>query len=186
MSIEKLNVVNENDEIIGEEDRRLIHEKGLLHREVHVWFYTPQGEVIFQHRAKDKDAYPDRLDATVGGHVDIGDSYEEAAIRESKEETGINLKPADLVFLKKIKARSEDAVTHMINYAFKAEYAYLFKGAPEDLNIEEGKSHGFELWNIDTLLNLPAQERDKFTPIIFKEELREIFILIQKLSNTLK
>jgi isopentenyldiphosphate isomerase len=186
MSVERLNIVNENDGIIGEETRQLIHEKGLLHREVHVWFYTPKGEIIFQHRSKDKDTYPDLLDATVGGHVDIGDGYEEAAIRESKEEAGVVIKPEDLVLLKKIKTRSEDAVTHTINYAFKTEYAYLYEGTIEDLVIEEGKSIGFEFWPIDKLLSLSEREKEKFTPNIFKEELREIFILIQKRSNIIK
>lgn len=60
--------------------RENIHNQGLLHREIHVWFYTPKGEIIFQHRAKDKDTYPDLLDATVGGHVEINSDYENTAL----------------------------------------------------------------------------------------------------------
>ena len=66
----KLNIVDENDQIIGEDTRENIHRKGLLHREIHVWFYTPKSEIVFQHRAKNKDTFPDLLDATVGGHVE--------------------------------------------------------------------------------------------------------------------
>jgi isopentenyldiphosphate isomerase len=91
MSKNFLEVVNENDEVVGTESRESIHQKGLFHREVHVLFYTPKGEIIFQHRAKDKDMYPDLLDATVGGHVEIGDSYEATAIKEAAEETGIRV-----------------------------------------------------------------------------------------------
>ena len=72
----RLNIVNEEGEIVGVETREDIHNQGLLHRECHVWFYTPAGEIIFQHRAKDKDTYPDLLDATVGGHVEIGSDYD--------------------------------------------------------------------------------------------------------------
>jgi len=68
-----LEIVNENDEVIGLENRTKIHTEGLLHREIHVWFITPNGEIVFQHRAKDKDTYPDKLDATVGGHVEPND-----------------------------------------------------------------------------------------------------------------
>ena len=71
----RLNIVDENGEIIGENTRENIHNQGLLHREIHVWFYTPKGEIIFQHREKDKDTYPDLLDATVGGHVEIGSDF---------------------------------------------------------------------------------------------------------------
>ncbi|HZJ41249.1 MAG TPA: hypothetical protein VFD16_03225, partial [Candidatus Saccharimonadales bacterium] len=70
-----LNIVDANDNIIGERERAEIHRLGLLHREIHVYFLTPDKKFIFQHRAKDKDSYPDLLDATVGGHVEIGDTY---------------------------------------------------------------------------------------------------------------
>lgn len=62
-----LEIIDENDNVIGLETREKIHKEGLLHREIHVWFFTPRGEIIFQHRVKDKDIYPDLLDATVGG-----------------------------------------------------------------------------------------------------------------------
>lgn len=42
-----LNVVDDNENIIGAETREQIHDLGLLHREVHVWLYTTSGEVIF-------------------------------------------------------------------------------------------------------------------------------------------
>lgn len=92
---EYLNIVNENDEIIGQETRENIHKQGLLHHEVHVHFITPNKEIIFQHRAKDKDFYPDLLDATVGGHVEIGDTYEKTAIKETREETGLIINEED-------------------------------------------------------------------------------------------
>ena len=60
-----LEVINENDNVVGFETRAKIHQDGLLHREIYIWFFTPNGEIIFQHRAKDKDTYPDKLDATV-------------------------------------------------------------------------------------------------------------------------
>lgn len=99
--IEMLEVINENDNIIGLETRSKIHQDGLLHREIHIWFLTPKSEIIFQHRAKDKDTHPDKLDATVGGHVEPKMSYEETAIKECKEETGIDIDLNKLVFLKK-------------------------------------------------------------------------------------
>ena len=37
---ELLDVVDENDNIIGRDKRAVIHSKGLLHREVHVWLYN--------------------------------------------------------------------------------------------------------------------------------------------------
>src|SRR3989344_8976137 len=131
-----LNIVNENDEIVGVAAREEIHKSGLPHREVHVWFYTPNGEVIFQHRAKDKDTFPDLLDATVGGHVEIGDSYEQAAVKETKEETGIEIKVSDLILINKIKKYSEDKSADKINNVFNSRYAYIYRGDVKDLKIE--------------------------------------------------
>lgn len=103
--LEMLEVVDENDNIIGLETREKVHKDGLLHREIHVFFLTPQGEIIFQHRAKDKDTYPDKLDATVGGHVDPDMTYEETAIKECREETGIDIDVNKLLFLTKMRKK---------------------------------------------------------------------------------
>src|SRR3989339_1577568 len=105
---DKLEIINENDEVIGLETRTKVHQDGLLHREIHIWFLTPKGEIVFQHRAKDKDTYPDKLDATVGGHVDPTMSYEDTVIKECKEETGIDIDLSKLVFLRKMRKRSVD------------------------------------------------------------------------------
>src|SRR3990167_4461167 len=99
----KLNIVGEDGEVIGEATREDIHKQGLLHREIHVWFFTPKDEIIFQHRAKDKDTYPDLLDATVGGHVEIGSDYEDSALKEMEEETGIKANKNDLHFIETIR-----------------------------------------------------------------------------------
>lgn len=168
MSKENLNIVNDDDIVIGVEDRKTIHEKGLLHREVHVHFVTPNNEIIFQHRAKDKDTFPDLLDATVGGHVEIGDSYEESAIKETLEETGVSIEASDLIPVVKVHQNFNDEVTGKINHAFQQEYIYLYTGKIEDLKIEDGKGLGFEAWSVEKLLNLSDVEKIKFIPYIYK------------------
>lgn len=47
MKKEMLNIIDENGKIIGKDTRENIHQKGLLHREINVYFYTPNGEIIF-------------------------------------------------------------------------------------------------------------------------------------------
>lgn len=171
---ELLNIVDEEDKIIGTETRETIHQAGLLHREIHVYFITPNRELIFQHRAKDKDTYPDLLDATVGGHVEIGDSYQQTAIKETKEETGVDIDPKDLIFIKKIRKTSEDLVTGKKNNVFNERYLYIYRGDVGDLLVEKGKAVGFESWPIDRLNNLSQKEKTRFigaildfTPTIF-------------------
>ncbi len=177
-----LSVVDEDDNVIGEATRKEIHQKGLLHREIHVWFITPNGEIIFQHRAKDKDTYPDLLDATVGGHVEIGDGYEKTALKEIEEETGIRADSKNLHFLKKLRTRSEDNMTKTINNTVRAQYAYIFRGMISDLRVEEGKALGFEAWPIDELSNLSEEDRRRFIPLILAPGTLQLF---QEAKNSL-
>lgn len=177
----KLNIVDENENIIGEETRENIHKQGLLHREVHVWFYTPKDEIIFQHREKDKDTYPDLLDATVGGHVEIGSDYENSALQELGEETGIKAIKDNLAFIQMVRNKTYDKITGMTNNVMRAIYAYRYDGNVEDLKVEKGKAIGFETWPLDKIFNIADEDRKKFIPAILEDEVLNIFRKIQKL-----
>ena len=180
---EMLEIVNESDELIGLEERKKIHQQGLLHRETHVWFFTPKGEIIFQHRAKDKETYPDLLDATVGGHVEPGDSYLATAIKEAKEETGVTINPADLIVITKLRISSFDEATKLRNNIFNTQFAYCYKGKIEDLKIEQGQGLGFEAWPIDALFSLSEQDEKRFiSRIISSPDFLEVFKKIRELA----
>ncbi|MDD4900745.1 MAG: NUDIX domain-containing protein [Patescibacteria group bacterium] len=176
-----LNIVNENDEIIGQETREKIHKSGLLHREIHIYFITPNKEIIFQHRAKDKDTFPNLLDATVGGHVEIGDSYEQTAIKETEEETGIKIKANDLIFISKVKIYSEDKMSKTINNVFRFQYAYVYRGNVQDLKIEPEEISGFEVWPLDKLARLTDDEKKKFIPRVLRFVTTELRNFIENL-----
>lgn len=178
-----LNIVNDNDEIIGRETRKKIHRKGLLHREIHVYFITPDKEMIFQHRAKDKDTFPDLLDATVGGHVEIGNNYEETAVKETKEETGVKIDASDLIFVNKIKKRAKDEVTGKINNAFQSRFVYVYKGDVSDLKRERGQALGFEVWPMEKMLNLSADDKARFIPYILEFSTTDLMEFIKGLRE---
>lgn len=89
MTTEYLDVINEEDEVIGKETRKKIHELGLWHRGVHVFLFNEQGQMLIQKRSADRTSSPSLLDCSVSEHVQAGESYFEAAIRGMKEELGI-------------------------------------------------------------------------------------------------
>ncbi len=180
---ELLEVVDENDNVVGLETRAKIHQDGLLHREIHIWFFTPNGEIIFQHRAKDKDTYPDKLDATVGGHVEPGMSYEETAVKECKEETGIDIDLEKLVLVKKMRNTSFDEATGLTNNTIRDQYAYLYEQALDELQVEDGKALGFETWSVDALPHLSGSDKNRFIPLILEEDMRDIFNQARKILN---
>ena len=173
--LEMLEVIDDNDNVIGLETRVKVHKEGLLHREIHIWFITPKGEIVFQHRAKDKDTYPDKLDATVGGHVDPKMSYEETAVKECKEETGIDIDLNKLLFLTKMRKKSFDEVTGLTNNTIRSQYAYLYEGSISDLMVEEGKAEGFEAWKIEDLPNLSEEDKSKFIGLILGSDMLALF-----------
>lgn len=85
---EMFDIVDENDEIIGQASRTHVHEHGLLHRAVHIFIFNEQGHILLQKRSWSKDRFPGRWTSSVSGHVDAGETYLEAALREIQEEIG--------------------------------------------------------------------------------------------------
>ena len=178
MADELLNIVNEQGEVIGEAPRSRIHKEGLLHREINVWFYTPKGEVIFQKRGPNKDTYPSLLDSAVGGHVDLGESFESAVVRELTEEVGLKVTLGDLYLFKSYTSNSFDKITSMRNHAMKKIYLYRYRGDPSGLKVEAGSS-GF-IWIPVTDLLSPPYGDDRFIPKMIENAqplLREILKL---------
>lgn len=146
-----LDVVNEQDEVIGQALRSEIHAKGLWHREVGVYFVTPDKQAIFQIRGAAVDRNPNKASATAGGHVELGMSYEEAALAEMFEETGVQANITDLEFVySEISNRAEGGY---INRAHRKVFLYNYKGPVENLKIEDNYGAGFITCPIEKLLN---------------------------------
>jgi isopentenyl-diphosphate delta-isomerase type 1 len=181
--MEELNIIDENDNVIGKDVRENIHKNGLLHREIHVWIYNKNSEILFQRRAKDKDTYPDLLDASVGGHVEIDDDYLTTAVKELEEETGIKAEANDLIYITKMRRSSVDEKTGMKNNTIKMVYAYEFKGDAKDLKLEEGMATSLEFWKIDRIFHLTDEERKEFISSIIDDEYKNIFNRIKDLSE---
>lgn len=175
MPEEILDIVNEADEVIGQAPRNQAHHEGLRHREVGVWFFTPSGEIVFQRRSPTKETSPNKLATTVAGHVPTGESYDDAALRELYEETGLRLRLSDLKRLAKQETRHVYAATGLINHAFKQYYAYRYTDDVVDLYIEPGEATGYELWPIDTILSLHEDDRTKFISDVSSPQMQELF-----------
>ncbi len=86
---EVFDVVDEADRVTGRATRREVHERNLMHRAVHVFVVNRHGELLLQKRSRFKDAHPGVWDSSVAGHLDAGEDYAGAAVRELEEEMGI-------------------------------------------------------------------------------------------------
>jgi 16S rRNA (adenine1518-N6/adenine1519-N6)-dimethyltransferase len=86
---EEFDVVNEADEVVGRATRGEVHAQGLLHRAVHVLVFNRRRELFLQKRSRLKDVHPGSWDSSAAGHLEPGEGYEAAAVRELAEELGI-------------------------------------------------------------------------------------------------
>jgi len=102
---EILDIVNEKDDVIGQKPRKEVHSSNdFIHRGAHVFVFNSKGELLLQKRSMEKEQYAGFW-GDITGHIDSGESYEEAARREMKEEIGIE---ARLEFLMKFRKRFEN------------------------------------------------------------------------------
>lgn len=83
-------VVDEQGNTIGSASRGECHSGSmLLHPVVHLHVFDTAGRLYLQKRPDWKDIQPGKWDTAVGGHVDYGESIDEALRREAREELGI-------------------------------------------------------------------------------------------------
>jgi isopentenyl-diphosphate delta-isomerase len=125
---EIFDIVDIEDNVIGQATRKECNsDPGLIHRAVFVLIFNDQGQILWQKRSHTKDVSPGEWVTSVSGHVNAGESYEQTAIRESREEVGIEI---PLEFLGKFLHR----------YPNENEYSAIyraFSSGPFDHNREE-------------------------------------------------
>ena len=139
MSEEIFDVVNERDEVIGRETRSEVHRLGLLHRAIHVLVFDSCGQVFLQKRSLKKDRQPGLWDSSASGHLDSGEDYDAAAVREVREEIGLRLN-ATPPRLFKLAASAQTDHEHLWVYRCEAEGPFTL--APDE--IERGGWFGAE------------------------------------------
>ena len=83
-------IVDEEGIVLGRATRGECHNGSkLLHPVVHLHVFNTQGDVYLQKRPEWKDIQPGKWDTAVGGHIDYGETPEEALRREVSEELGM-------------------------------------------------------------------------------------------------
>ena len=176
---DSLEVIDDMGNVLRTATRKEIHENGLLHREVHVFLYTPEGNVIFQKRDEKNGDFPNLLDVAIGGHVDVGETYEQAAIREAEEEAGLKISAQDLELVELLRYSSANQFK-IVNNVIRAEYIMRYNGKLKDLRVEEGKASCFEEWPVDKMGHLSEAEKQKFLPYILTADGQRVYNAIKE------
>ncbi|MEU4498393.1 NUDIX domain-containing protein [Streptomyces sp. NPDC023998] len=97
---EILDIVDENDEVIGQAPRGEAYARGMRHRCVFIQARDAQGRIFVHRRTATKLVFPSQYDMFVGGVVGAGESYDAAALREAEEELGVSGLPRPVPLFK--------------------------------------------------------------------------------------
>ncbi len=153
---EIFDIVDEADLVIGRASRTEVHgNPALIHRVAHVLVFNTGGSLYVQKRADSKDVQPGKWDTSVGGHLDAGEDYLEAAIREMREEIGISsVTPRRLYRYR----RRNDYESEMVT-TFLVRWDGAISVDPEE--ISEGR-----FWMLD---EIDAADPAIFTPNFLEE-----------------
>lgn len=100
--MEYLDIVDENGLPTGETvERQKAHAEGIRHRTSHVWLIRKRNErieILLQKRCDTKDSYPGCYDISSAGHIPAGVDFKPSAVRELKEELGVDASEDELIF----------------------------------------------------------------------------------------
>lgn len=111
MSLEILDIVDKKGLPTGETvERSKAHELGIRHRTSHVWLVRRREgvlQVLLQKRSDGKDSYPGCYDISSAGHIPAGADFISSALRELKEELGVEAKPKQLIYCGQRKFKLE-------------------------------------------------------------------------------
>ncbi len=165
-------VVDGDDRVIGRASREECHsENRLIHRSVYVFLINSENRILLQRRSTSKDLYPGYYTASATGHVNYGESYEDAARRELKEELGVD---APLIEICKFKSFS--SVEREISMLYVCRY-------DGPIRYDEEEISEVLFMSVDEIKRDMEAGRKKFAygfKVAFKELLKHIGEILNK------
>lgn len=123
---ESLALVTEEGEISTKSASKAeVHRQGLWHMTSHIYIFDSRGRLLLQKRSLQKSSSPGKLQVSVSGHVNAGESPKQAAMREGQEEMGILIDQNRLREVSAINAMKRSYMTEEgPNNEFTTVYAY--------------------------------------------------------------
>lgn len=130
---EILDIVDEQDQVITSLPRSKVYAQKLFSQMRSVWLLlrNEKGQFWIPRRSYDRKVCPGHLEGSVVGHVQAGETYEQALIRETREEVGFDITHKPYKYLGKLTPSEHHA------FCFAAVYECDVKIAPRNWNQQE-------------------------------------------------
>lgn len=142
--------------------RKEVHEKGLWHMSVHMYIVNPKKQILLQLRNSNMETFPSMWYLSAGGHVSKGQTNLEAAIRETKEEIGIELDKKVINYIGTIRKqnvfRDGKYIDNEYNSIFVAEMDFDVK----DVKIQKSEVSVVKWFEIEAFKNAIEQKDPNF------------------------
>jgi isopentenyldiphosphate isomerase len=124
---ELVDLIDDQGSTLGVVTRAEMRARRLPHRCTYILVFDCQGRLFVHLRTATKDVYPSHWDATIGGVMLAGESYDQGARREILEELGVVAEPQTL-----FPFRYEDTVTIVQGMVY-----HLLQPGPFQLQADE-------------------------------------------------
>jgi 8-oxo-dGTP diphosphatase len=108
-----------------------------------IYILNDEGEVLL---GKRKGSHGAGEFAPPGGHLEFGESFEEAARKEVREETGLEIGSIELFYVSNDRGYIESSRKHYVTLAFRARY---LGGDP--IVLEPEKCERWQWYSLDQL-----------------------------------
>ena len=171
--MEYIDIVDQNNNPTGEVKEKLqSHEDGNFHRTAHIWIMNDKKELLLQKRSATKKSHPNCWDISGAGHIRAGESVINGAIRELKEELGVEAKEKDLQYISTIKSTKNPK-----NMEFGYVYLLRCNKKIEDYIFEDEEVSKVKYVHFEELEKMVEERVDGL--LIHEEEYKKLFKFIR-------
>jgi len=135
---EMIEIINEKGHTIKVVPRSEMRKKNLKHKGTFILVFDSKNEILITKRTMTKDLFPGLYEIKHGGTVSVGESFEENAKKELKEELGIKKVPLNFLFDFSYK----DSNNNVLGRVFECVYDGPIKMQKEEVESYEWISMG--------------------------------------------